>query len=69
MTLMTPPVTPDRTGVRIHRRSSIQSWPHIDRILINDHCRRRHHDRGHFLLDEDGWRMPILIGWNFAIAG
>jgi hypothetical protein len=80
---MAPAVTPNRTGVRIHRRCRIDARCRIDRILINHHWRRRYDDRpanhdglgndGNRLLDNDRRRSPVFvrvtfIAWNFAIA-
>ena len=74
VTSMAPSVTPNRTGVRIHRRCRIHARCRIDRIFINQHWCRRYDDRpanhyGRRLLDNDRRRGPVLIrGWNFAIA-
>jgi hypothetical protein len=78
---MAPSVTPNRTGVRIHRRCRIYARCRIDRIFINHHWRRRYNDRpanhddGSRLLDKDRRRPAVLvrvsfplIAWNFAIA-
>jgi hypothetical protein len=69
-----PSATPNRTGVRIHRRCR------IDRIFINHH-RRRHKDRRRSPVRvwrrryNNRWRSPVrvwgnvlLIAWIFAIG-
>jgi hypothetical protein len=55
---MAPTVTPNRTGVRIHRRCRIYARCRIDRIFINHHWRRRYNDRpaNHDGLGNDGSR-------------
>jgi hypothetical protein len=82
VTSMSPSVTPNRTGVRIHRWCRIHARCRIDRIFINHHWRRRYNDRppnhdglgndGSLLLDNDRRRTPVLvrmplIAWCFPI--
>jgi hypothetical protein len=63
-----PSATPNRTGVRIHRRCR------IDRIFINHHWRRRYNDRRRSPVRV--WRRSLvrvwgnflLIAWIFAIG-
>jgi hypothetical protein len=72
---MAPSVTPNGTGVRIHRRCPIYARRRIDRIFINHHWRRRYNDRpaNHDglgndwcrLLDNDARRSPVLVLVNF----
>ena len=59
VTSMAPSVTPNRTGVRIHRRCRINARCRIDRIFINHHWRRRYNDRpaNHDGLGNDGSRL------------
>jgi hypothetical protein len=74
---MAPSVTPNRTGVRIHRRCRIHARCRIDRIFINHHWRRRYNDRpanhdglgndGSRLLDNDRRRSPVLVRVNFPL--
>jgi hypothetical protein len=68
---MAPPVAPNRTSVRIHRRCRIHARCRIDRIFINHHWRLRYNDRpanhdglgndGSRLFDNDRWRSPVLV--------
>jgi hypothetical protein len=78
-------VTPNRTGVGIHRRCRIQPRRGIDRIFLNYHWRPRYDDRptNHDglgnkwgLLDNGRRRSRIfvpesfpLVPCNFAMAG
>ena len=64
-----PSATPNRTGVRIHRRC------HIDRIfIINHHWRRRYNDRRRSPIrvwprsPVRVWGDFLLIAWIFAIG-
>ena len=77
VTSIAPSATPNRTGVRIHRRCRIHARCRIDRIFINHHWRRRYNDRpanheclgndGSRLLDNDRWRRPVLVRVNFPL--
>jgi hypothetical protein len=75
VTSIAPSVTPNRTGVRIHRRCRIRARCRIDRIFFNHHRWRRYDDRpanhnGSRLLDNERRRGPVLVrSWNFAITG
>jgi hypothetical protein len=78
VTSIAPSATPNRTGVRIHRRCRIYARRHIDRIFLNHHRRRRYNDRpanherlgngGSRLLDNDRWRRPVLVRVNFSLV-
>jgi hypothetical protein len=77
VTSIAPSGTPNRTGVRIHRRCRIHARCRIDRIFINHHW-RRYNDRpandddglgndGSRLLDNDRRRRSVLVRVSFPL--
>jgi hypothetical protein len=78
VTAMAPPATPTRAGIRIQRRC-IELWRRIDGIFFDHYWRWRYDDRppndvslrsdGGQLLNNRRGRTPILVAWNFAVAG